>query len=151
MPKDIIYDETITSLGSLAGRVCAITGPTSGTGYHTAIAANRGGVACILLLNRPSSRAEAALGAVKAAGAASGAVLGALPLAHIGASSAQLPPLRSVQPVPREAAPPFAPPVSPTGRVAAQRCAPTQTQGRKDHVPPARHPVRPQRPSDQRP
>eukprot|EP00966_Prymnesium_polylepis_P098931 2290873-Prymnesium_polylepis.1 len=70
MPHDVIYDETVAGLGSLAGRVCAITGSTSGTGYHTAIAANRGGVACILLLNRPSPRAEGAVAPIKAAGAA---------------------------------------------------------------------------------
>jgi len=84
----------------------------------------------------PQVRAHTAAPAVRRkgaslGGAASGAVLGAPPPAHFGASSAQLPPLRSVQPVPREAAPPFAPPVSPTGRVSARRfrCAETQAEG----------------------
>ena len=62
MPRgqtDEIFDETVQGLG-LAGRVCAITGSTSGTGFFTAVAALRGGAACIVLLNRPSPRAEKA-------------------------------------------------------------------------------------------
>jgi len=64
--SDDFFDDTVNALGSLAGRVCAITGSTSGTGYWAAVAAARRGASCILLLNRPSSRASAALAAIKA-------------------------------------------------------------------------------------
>ena len=67
---DVIYDETVAGLGSLSGRTCAITGTTSGTGYWTAIAAARAGAARILLLNRPSERAERALAEIRRAGSA---------------------------------------------------------------------------------
>ena len=62
---DEIYDDTVAALGSLAGRVCAITGTTTGTGYWTAIAAARCSAACIMLLNRPSSRANSCKVAVQ--------------------------------------------------------------------------------------
>ena len=65
---DVKYDETVAGLGSLSGRTCAITGTTSGTGYWTAIAAARAGAARILLLNRPSERAERALAEIRRAG-----------------------------------------------------------------------------------
>lgn len=89
----------------------------------------------------PKARAHAAApagrrkGAVVRGAAHAARPLGALPPAPFGSSSAQLPPPGSrpgsVQPVPREAAPPVAPPVSPTGRVSARRsrCAETQAQG----------------------
>jgi NAD(P)-dependent dehydrogenase (short-subunit alcohol dehydrogenase family) len=62
---DEIYDELVSGLGSLAGRVYAITGTTTGTGYWAAVAAVRSGAACVMLLNRPSSRAELALEEIK--------------------------------------------------------------------------------------
>ena len=42
------------------------SGCTTGTGYWAAIAAARKGAACILMLNRKSGRADAALAKVKA-------------------------------------------------------------------------------------
>lgn len=49
----------VESLPSLAGKTIAITGTTSGTGYHTALTCAKKGAA-VLLLNRPSERAAAA-------------------------------------------------------------------------------------------
>ena len=68
------------------------------------------------------------------------------------AASAQLPSLRSVQPVPREAA--FRLHPRSRRRAGFQRGAPLRGNPNprsEDHAPPTRHPVRPQQPSDQRP
>ena len=53
------FDELVASMPSMAGKTIAVTGSTSGTGYVLAReAANKG--ARVLLLNRPSPRADAA-------------------------------------------------------------------------------------------
>ena len=53
-------------LPSMKGKVVAITGTTSGTGYVAAMEMTKLG-AHVLMLNRPSGRATAALAAVKIA------------------------------------------------------------------------------------
>lgn len=62
MPKlhDELYPDVVANLPSLSGKVVAITGTTSGTGYWCAIATASKGAAAILLLNRPSERAAKA-------------------------------------------------------------------------------------------
>lgn len=49
----------VETLPSLVGKTIAITGTTSGTGYHTALTCAKKG-ASVVLLNRPSERATAA-------------------------------------------------------------------------------------------
>lgn len=60
------YDAFESALPSLAGKNVAITGCTSGTGLIAAKCAARKGAAHILMLNRPSARAEAAEQIVRA-------------------------------------------------------------------------------------
>lgn len=55
-----IWEQQTAALPSLAGKCFAITGTTSGTGYHACVAAIEKGVGCLLLLNRRSERSEAA-------------------------------------------------------------------------------------------
>ena len=62
--SDRIYDAT--ALPCLSGKVYAITGTTSGTGLHAARAALRRGARTIILLNRPSPRAAAAVVSLRA-------------------------------------------------------------------------------------
>lgn len=64
--EDVYYQPTLDSLPDLSGKCYAITGCTSGTGLWTAIAAVRKGAACVIMLNRKSSRAETAEAKVKA-------------------------------------------------------------------------------------
>ena len=61
-----IYESFVDSLPDLRGRIYAITGTTSGTGYHAAAAAVARGAAAVLLLNRPSDRATASFAQLKA-------------------------------------------------------------------------------------
>lgn len=55
-----IYDNCVDALPSLHGKMYAITGTTSGTGYWTAAAAVKRGAAVVYLLNRPSVRSATA-------------------------------------------------------------------------------------------
>ena len=61
---DKCYGKCVSCLPSLSGKCVAVTGTTSGTGYWCAVAAIRAGATCVLLLNRPSVRAEKALDAL---------------------------------------------------------------------------------------
>ena len=54
-----LYDGLVESLPSLEGKVVAVTGCTTGTGYYYAMAAARKG-ATVVMLNRESERAHAA-------------------------------------------------------------------------------------------
>ena len=58
------FDRLFSSLASLEGKTVAITGTTSGTGFVSALACGKLG-ARVLLLNRPSERATAALSELK--------------------------------------------------------------------------------------
>ena len=58
------FDSLFSSLASLEGKTVAITGTTSGTGFVSALACGKLG-ARVLLLNRPSERATAALSELK--------------------------------------------------------------------------------------
>jgi len=64
--EDKIFEQVVEGLPSLETRCIAITGTTSGTGFWLAVAAARKQAAAILLLNRPSKRAEAAEAEIKA-------------------------------------------------------------------------------------
>lgn len=55
-----IYEGLVSALPSLVGKTFAITGCTSGTGYHAAAAAVTKGASAVFLLNRPSTRAREA-------------------------------------------------------------------------------------------
>lgn len=55
-----LYEDCVATLPALRGKVVAITGCTTGTGYHLALACARRGALKVLMLNRPSERAEAA-------------------------------------------------------------------------------------------
>ena len=85
MPQDVFYDEIVSGLPSLTGHATAITGCTSGTGafesfYFLQISSNNRastgfycakasilkGARLVLLLNRPSKRAEETESALKA-------------------------------------------------------------------------------------
>lgn len=52
------YDDCVAKLPSLTGKVVAITGTTSGTGYFAAQVAIEKGAAALIQLNRPSDRAS---------------------------------------------------------------------------------------------
>ncbi len=68
-PHVLYYDTLAASLPDLSGKVVAITGCTSGMGLVLAeTAAGRG--ASVIMLNRPSDRAEAALARVRMLGEA---------------------------------------------------------------------------------
>jgi len=67
-----VFEETLKALPDLQGKVVAITGCTSGTGFHLAEAAARKGVSRLLLLNRPSARAVEAEKKIRAIADASG-------------------------------------------------------------------------------
>lgn len=54
-----IFEQCTAALPSLARKVFAITGTTSGTGYYTCEAAIQKGAACLILLNRESARSVA--------------------------------------------------------------------------------------------
>mmetsp|Transcript_5815 Transcript_5815/g.6705 ORF Transcript_5815/g.6705 Transcript_5815/m.6705 type:complete len:349 (+) Transcript_5815:109-1155(+) len=56
--KDKYYGGFVDDLPTLEGKVVAITGTTSGTGYWTAVAALRKNASLVLLLNRKSGRSE---------------------------------------------------------------------------------------------
>ena len=58
------FDSLFSNLASLEGKTVAITGTTSGTGFVSALACGKLG-ARVLLLNRPSERATAALSELK--------------------------------------------------------------------------------------
>jgi NAD(P)-dependent dehydrogenase (short-subunit alcohol dehydrogenase family) len=65
-PRDVksrLFPAFATALPSQAGRVVAVTGSTSGTGFVAARTCAKLG-AHVLLLNRPSARSEAALKAI---------------------------------------------------------------------------------------
>lgn len=67
------YADFVDSMPSQKGRTLVITGTTSGTGFQAAKAiVSRGGT--LLVLNRPSSRATAALEKLKGACAEGGTV-----------------------------------------------------------------------------
>merc|ERR1719325_437607 len=51
------YNKLVESLPSQRGKCVAITGTTSGLGHWAAVAAARKGPACLIMLNRQSSRA----------------------------------------------------------------------------------------------
>ena len=70
----VVYEEAVSGL-SLSGRVCAITGCTTGTGFWAAIAATRAKASCVMLLNRPSARASSALEEIKKTAGSSTEVL----------------------------------------------------------------------------
>jgi NAD(P)-dependent dehydrogenase (short-subunit alcohol dehydrogenase family) len=59
------YPAFFAALPSLAGKAVAITGTTTGTGYVAALACAQKG-AHVVLLNRPSARAEAAAAQIRA-------------------------------------------------------------------------------------
>ena len=80
---DEVYGETVAALPSLQGKVYAITGTTSGTGYWTAVAAVRRGAACVMLLNRPSARADEALQAIKREAAAAAGSSSSSAVVHV--------------------------------------------------------------------
>jgi threonine dehydratase len=54
---NLYYPTVVEAIPSLEGKIYAITGTTSGTGYYTARAAIQKNAAAVLLLNRPSTRA----------------------------------------------------------------------------------------------
>ena len=58
--KNKVFEPTVESCPSLAGKCIAITGTTSGTGYWAAIAACTKGAKAVLLLNRESIRSKVA-------------------------------------------------------------------------------------------
>lgn len=61
-----VFDEALAAL-NLSGKVVAVTGTTGhSTGYFAAVAAVKKNAACVMLLNRPSERAAAALEKIKA-------------------------------------------------------------------------------------
>eukprot|EP00928_Gymnodinium_smaydae_P084599 TRINITY_DN67870_c0_g1_i1.p1 TRINITY_DN67870_c0_g1~~TRINITY_DN67870_c0_g1_i1.p1 ORF type:complete len:368 (+),score=64.03 TRINITY_DN67870_c0_g1_i1:71-1174(+) len=60
-----VFDDTLSQLPSLAGKCIAITGCTTGFGFHLAEAAVKKGAAHVLLLNRKSERATEAEKKVK--------------------------------------------------------------------------------------
>merc|ERR1719160_2267477 len=66
LPDGFFTKEWRDKLPKMEGKVVAITGCTTGTGFVTAMELARLG-ARVLLLNRPSSRAEVALKRVRAA------------------------------------------------------------------------------------
>eukprot|EP00927_Polykrikos_kofoidii_P068785 TRINITY_DN64117_c0_g1_i1.p1 TRINITY_DN64117_c0_g1~~TRINITY_DN64117_c0_g1_i1.p1 ORF type:complete len:380 (+),score=68.83 TRINITY_DN64117_c0_g1_i1:85-1224(+) len=70
--QDVIFEQCVEALPPLTGKCFAVTGTTSGTGYHACIAAIRKGASALFLLNRPSSRAAAAEAKLKDAVKASG-------------------------------------------------------------------------------
>eukprot|EP00927_Polykrikos_kofoidii_P033713 TRINITY_DN2853_c0_g1_i1.p1 TRINITY_DN2853_c0_g1~~TRINITY_DN2853_c0_g1_i1.p1 ORF type:complete len:387 (+),score=51.72 TRINITY_DN2853_c0_g1_i1:80-1240(+) len=55
-PRTKYYDEIVSSLPSLKGKCVAITGTTSGLGYWAAVATVKKKPACLIMLNRKSSR-----------------------------------------------------------------------------------------------
>eukprot|EP00931_Biecheleriopsis_adriatica_P112264 TRINITY_DN86868_c0_g1_i1.p1 TRINITY_DN86868_c0_g1~~TRINITY_DN86868_c0_g1_i1.p1 ORF type:complete len:370 (-),score=95.45 TRINITY_DN86868_c0_g1_i1:14-1123(-) len=55
-----VYDDSLSKMPSLNGKVIAITGCTTGTGFHLAEAAAMKGAARIFMLNRKSERATLA-------------------------------------------------------------------------------------------
>ena len=59
------FDTTFHRLSSLEGKTVAITGTTSGTGFSAAEACGKLG-ARVLLLNRPSKRADTAFALLEA-------------------------------------------------------------------------------------
>jgi len=63
---DKIFDECAASLPSLAGKCIAVTGTTSGTGFHACVAALRKDPAALLLLNRVSERSTSSAEKLKA-------------------------------------------------------------------------------------
>eukprot|EP00930_Biecheleria_cincta_P058555 TRINITY_DN4436_c0_g1_i1.p1 TRINITY_DN4436_c0_g1~~TRINITY_DN4436_c0_g1_i1.p1 ORF type:complete len:395 (+),score=61.95 TRINITY_DN4436_c0_g1_i1:47-1186(+) len=54
------YNDLLSKLPSQHGKCIAITGTTSGLGYWAAVASARKGASCVIMLNRKSSRADAA-------------------------------------------------------------------------------------------
>ena len=69
-PEDEYLAGVVDGLPSLAGKCYAITGCTSGTGWHAAVVACQKGAACLIMANRPSERAtkaEADLAAIAGA------------------------------------------------------------------------------------
>ena len=62
-----VYHTTIADLPSLEDKCVAITGCTSGVGYWAALAMAEKGAKCLILLNRPSERADAAVKMVQEA------------------------------------------------------------------------------------
>ena len=54
--RDVIYSKYLSSLPDYSGKVIAITGCTSGTGFWTAMAASKKNAALIIMLNRISLR-----------------------------------------------------------------------------------------------
>jgi len=67
-----VYEDTLSQLPSLDGKIVAITGCTTGTGFHLAAAAARKGAKMILMLNRRSDRATSAAEKVRAISAEAG-------------------------------------------------------------------------------
>mmetsp|Transcript_18510 Transcript_18510/g.24171 ORF Transcript_18510/g.24171 Transcript_18510/m.24171 type:complete len:355 (+) Transcript_18510:90-1154(+) len=63
--QDVIFEDSVANIPELGGKVVAITGTTSGTGYWTAIASIRKGAKVLINLNRQSSRSEKAEAAFK--------------------------------------------------------------------------------------
>ncbi|PFG21228.1 SDR family NAD(P)-dependent oxidoreductase [Serinibacter salmoneus] len=63
-PAPVHYDEVVSALPALTGLTVAVTGATSGTGYVLAETVGRLG-ARVVMVNRPSARADAALGALR--------------------------------------------------------------------------------------
>jgi len=55
-----VFDDCVNGLPSLDGKVVAITGCTTGMGFHLAEAAVKKGASTVLMLNRPSERATSA-------------------------------------------------------------------------------------------
>ncbi|WP_226531852.1 SDR family NAD(P)-dependent oxidoreductase [Microbacterium paraoxydans] len=66
-PASLYYDDVVAALPRLEGRTVAITGSTSGTGAVLARTAGRLG-ARVVLLNRPSRRAEASVDSLRGEG-----------------------------------------------------------------------------------
>ena len=59
--EDKIYNDCVASLPELTNKVIAITGCTSGTGFHAAVAAIRKNACLVIMLNRKSERAISAM------------------------------------------------------------------------------------------
>eukprot|EP00930_Biecheleria_cincta_P101504 TRINITY_DN93153_c0_g1_i1.p1 TRINITY_DN93153_c0_g1~~TRINITY_DN93153_c0_g1_i1.p1 ORF type:complete len:367 (-),score=80.80 TRINITY_DN93153_c0_g1_i1:3-1103(-) len=62
---DKIYPAYCAKIPPLTGKVIAITGTTTGTGFWTAKAAVRAGATCVIMLNRSSARSKEAENLVK--------------------------------------------------------------------------------------
>lgn len=70
-----IFEDFVGALPSLSGKCYAVTGTTSGTGYHFCVAGIQKGARCLILLNRSSARAEKAASELKALAGSGGTAI----------------------------------------------------------------------------